>query len=283
MGVERHPVAELSAAYRVTGATSGAFVAASLRSKQGLPRVLVARRDSSRRASTRKPYPTPRRLPPKRNDTGKRFSGAPIGGVDPTALPPAGRPPASCHHSRARGGFGHETQSFDRVCARADLSIGSCRGQSCDWDPCLEPLEPHAPEPLARPLESPVTHRHARQEAGRCFSASAIGSILEHELRGASNPTDSPRYFVEVSKPTASSRQVGRFLLSRGLPLGRHSRLPRERQSEGTPRERRPSEVCRVTGRPFKASRVSGSPSETCRVSSRSRARRSPFRTSDAQ
>lgn len=90
-------------------------------------RVLVARRDSSRRASTRKPYRTPRRLPPKRNDTGKRFTGAPIGGVDPTALPPAGRPPASCHHSPARGGFGHETQSFDRVCARADLSIGPCR------------------------------------------------------------------------------------------------------------------------------------------------------------
>lgn len=131
----------------------------------------------------------------------QRFSGAPIGGVDPTALPPAGRPPASCHHSRARGGFGHETQSFDRVCARADLSIGTCRGQPCDWDPCLEPLELRAPEPLARPFESPVTHRHERQKAGRCFSASAIGSILEHELRGASNPTDSPRYFVEVSNP----------------------------------------------------------------------------------
>jgi hypothetical protein len=129
---ERHPAAEFSAACKVTGATSGVFVAARLRGKQCLPRILVARRDSNLRASTRKPYPTPRRLPPKRIDLGKRFSGALIEGVDPTALPPAGRPPASCHHSRARDGFGHEARSCDRTCARPDLSVGSCRGRSCD-------------------------------------------------------------------------------------------------------------------------------------------------------
>lgn len=126
-----------------------------------IPPASIARNDSNLRASNTQALPHSKTPSTKKNLGGKRLEMPTERGVDPTALPPrvGTQRLVTVRDSRCRltpGSFGATRTKTDWL----DLSSGS------------------------------MAHRHEHRKAGRCFSASATGAVLEHELQGATNPTD---------------------------------------------------------------------------------------------